>query len=178
MKHILICGKRNAGKTELLDRLLAACRMPLYGFRSCITATREDGFHEIHMFPICDAERRPTDENRIGICNRSEREINLRVFETLGVRLLEAKPDGILVMDELGFMEAEAKAFCEAVLRCLDGDIPVLATVRAGDLGSSFLDRVRTHPKAELYTVSPEQLDELYNRLYPIVEGWNEVLKC
>lgn len=178
MKHILICGKRNAGKTELLDRLLKSCRMPLYGFRSCITATREDGFHEIHMFPVCDAERRPTDENRIGICNRSEREINLQVFETLGVRLLEARPDGILVMDELGFMEAEAKAFCEAVLRRLDGDIPVLATVRAGDLGSSFLDRVRTHPKAELYHVSPEQLDGLYDRLLPIVEGWNEVLKC
>ena len=98
--------------------------------------------------------------------------------KSLGVRLLEAKPDGILVMDELGFMEAEAKAFCEAVLRCLDGDIPVLATVRAGDLGSSFLDRVRTHPKAELYNVSPERADDLYNRLYPIVEGWNEVLKC
>ena len=125
MKHILICGKRNSGKTELLDRLLEDCRMPLYGFRSCITATREDGFHEIHMFPIRDAERRPTDENRIGICNRSQREVNLQVFETLGVRLLEAKADGILVMDELGFMEAEAEAFCEAVLRCLDGDIPV-----------------------------------------------------
>ncbi len=178
MKHILICGKRNSGKTELLDRLLESCRMPLYGFRSCITATREDGFHEIHMFPIRDAERRPTDENRIGICNRSQREVNLQVFETLGVRLLEAKADGILVMDELGFMEAEAEAFCKAVLHCLDGDIPVLATVRAGDLGSSFLDRVRTHPKAELYNVSPERADDLYNRLYPIVEGWNEVLKC
>ena len=71
-----------------------------------------------------------------------------------------------------------AKAFCEAVLRRLDGDIPVLATVRAGDLGSSFLDRVRTHPKAELYHVSPEQADGLYDRLLPIVEGWNEVLKC
>ncbi len=54
----------------------------------------------------------------------------------------------------------------------------MLATVRAGDLGSSFLDRVRTHPKAELYNVSPERADDLYNRLYPIVEGWNEVLKC
>jgi nucleoside-triphosphatase len=130
------------------------------------------------MCPICDAERRPTDENRIGICNRSEREVNLQVFETLGVRLLEAKPDGILVMDELGFMEAEAKGFCEAVLRCLDGDIPVLATVRAGDLGSSFLDRVRTHPKAELYSVAPENIDDLYHRLLPVIEGWNEVLKC
>jgi hypothetical protein len=37
---------------------------------------------------------------------------------------------------------------------------------------------VRTHPKAELYNVSPKRADDLYNRLYPIVEGWNEVLKC
>ena len=178
MKHILICGKRNSGKTELFERLLKACRMPVYGFQSCITATREDGFHEIHMFAIEDRERRPTEENLIGICNRSERTVNLPVFETLGVSLLEAKPDGILVMDELGFMEAEAPAFVDAVFRRLDGDIPVLATVRAGDLGSDFLDRVRMHPKAALYTVSPEKADALYEELLPVIEEWNEVLQC
>ena len=178
MKHILICGKRNSGKTELFERLLASCRMPLYGFQSCITATREDGFHEIHLFAVGDRERRPTEENLIGICNRSERTVNLPVFETLGVSLLEAKPDGILVMDELGFMEAEAPAFTDAVLRRLDGDIPILATVRAGDLGSGFLDRVRRHPKAALYTVSPERADALYGELLPVIEEWNEVLQC
>ena len=178
MKHILICGKRNSGKTELFERLLKACRMPVYGFQSCITATREDGFHEIHMFAIEDRERRPMEENLIGICNRRERKVNLPVFETLGVSLLEAKPDGILVMDELGFMEAEAPAFVDAVLRRLDGDNPVLATVRAGDLGSDFLDRVRMHPKAALYTVSPEKADALYEELLPVIEEWNEVLPC
>ena len=178
MKHILICGKRNSGKTELFERLLKACRIQVYGFQSCITATREDGFHEIHMFAIEDRERRPTEENLIGICNRRERKVNLPVFETLGVSLLEAKPDGILVMDELGFMEAEAPAFVDAVLSRLDGDIPVLATVRAGDLGSDFLDRVRMHPKAALYTVSPEKADALYEELLPVIEEWNEVLQC
>jgi nucleoside-triphosphatase len=178
MKHILICGKRNSGKTELFERLLASCRMPLYGFQSGITATREDGFHEIHLFAVGDRERLPAEENLIGICNRSERTVNLPVFETLGVSLLEAKPDGILVMDELGFMEAEAPAFTSAVLRRLDGDIPVLATVRAGDLGSGFLDRVRRHPKADLYTVSPERADALYDELLPVIEEWNEVFQC
>jgi nucleoside-triphosphatase len=178
MKHILICGKRNSGKTELFERLLASCRMPLYGFQSGITATREDGFHEIHLFAVGDRERLPAEENLIGICNRSERTVNLPVFETLGVSLLEAKPDGILVMDELGFMEAEAPAFTSAVLRRLDGDIPVLATVRAGDLGSDFLDRVRRHPKADLYTVSPERADALYDELLPVIEEWNEVFQC
>ena len=30
MKHLLLCGRRNSGKTALFNRLLARCRMPVY----------------------------------------------------------------------------------------------------------------------------------------------------
>jgi nucleoside-triphosphatase len=103
----------------------------------------------------------------------------LRVFETLGVRLLDAaRPDGILVMDELGFIEADAPTFCDRVFRRLDGDIPILATVRDATIECAFLDRVRAHPRAALYNVTPDGMEALYEQLLPIVEGWNEVLKC
>lgn len=81
----------------------------------------------------------------------------------------KARSDGIIVMDELDFMESGSPAFCQAVMERLDGNIPVLATVKAGGVDVEFLGRVRSHPKAELYMLCPERLDELYNTLLPVI---------
>ena len=179
MKHILLCGERHSGKTYLTERLLRECRVPLYGFMTKIMVTREDGYHEIYMFPAGKTDGAMTEENHVGNCNTRQRTVNLQVFDNLGVRLLrEARSDGIIVMDELGFMESGSPAFCQAVLERLDGDIPVLATVKAGGVDVEFLRRVRSHPKAELYMLCPERLEELYNTLLPVIQGWNEVLRC
>ncbi|MBQ9661917.1 MAG: hypothetical protein IJV40_02055 [Oscillospiraceae bacterium] len=175
MKHILICGGRNSGKSILFERLLNDCRVPLYGFTTGITTTREDGYHEIYMFPVRGGDRTEREENHVGSCNMKERTVNIPVFETLGVKLMEeARPDGILCMDELGFMEAKAPAFCRKVLECLDGEIPVLATVRDGMPEIEFLNRVRSHPGAECWHVRPDNIDELYETLSPIIERWNK----
>ncbi len=177
-RHILICGKRNSGKTELFERLLAACRMPVYGFSTGIRNTRPDGYHEIYMFPAGQTDGPCTEENHIGDCNMSQRTVNLEVFNTLGLELLEAKPNGIVAMDELGFMESKASAFCERVLELLDGEIPVLATVKAGGPEMGFLDCVHHHPNAQLYRVTGENADELYEELLPVIESWNVRLGC
>ena len=175
-KHILICGKRNSGKTELFERLLAACRMPVYGFSTGIANTREDGYHEIYMFPAGHTDGPCTEENHLGDCNMRERTVHPEVFDRLGVKLLEARPDGIVAMDELGFMETGARAFCARVLELLDGDIPVLATAKAGGPEMDFLNRVHGHPKVMRCTVTQENREELYNQLLPVIETWNERL--
>lgn len=179
MKHILICGERHSGKTCLTERLLRECRVPLYGFMTKIMVNRQDGYHEIYMFPADGSAGDMSEENYVGSCNTRQRTVNLRVFDTLGVKLLrEARPDGIIVMDELGFMEAGSPAFCQAVLARLDGEIPVLATVKAGGVDVEFLQKVRSHPNAALYMVNPENRDELVKTLLPVIRNWNEVLGC
>ena len=177
-RHILICGKRNSGKTKLFERLLAACRMPVYGFSTGIRNTRPDGYHEIYMFPAGQTDGPCTENNHIGDCNMMERTVHLEVFNTLGLQLLEAKPDGIIAMDELGFMESKAQPFCERVLELLDGEIPVLATVKAGGPEMGFLDRVHRHPNARTVQVTRENVELLYAELLPVVEQWNARLGC
>ncbi len=179
MKHILICGERNSGKTELFDRLLKNCRLPVYGFTTGITETREDGYHEIYMFPAGSRDRIQREENHVGDCNMKERTVNLEVFNSYGVELLnKVCPDGIVAMDELGFMESEATAFCKRVLELLDGEIPVLATVKGGRTDVDFLNRVCSHPKAELFELRADNADELYKIISPIVESWSKRLEC
>ena len=175
-RHILIYGKRGAGKSTLIERLLELCDVPVYGFFTRSTPRAEDGFHSIYIHPAGVAERVQEKENHIGDCNGRQRTVHSQVFDTLGVEYLQARPDGILVMDELGFMESESKRFCEAVLQCLDGDIPVLASVKE-HAGIEFLEQVRSHPNTVVYTLNETNREGLFQELAPVILHWNDAVR-
>jgi nucleoside-triphosphatase len=160
------------GKSTLIERLLAHNTLPIYGYLTKTTPRREDGFHSIYIYRAGDPARPRRTENHIGDCDSRQRRIHGAVFDTLGVEYLEAKTGGIIVMDEVGFMETESKLFCAAVMRCLDGDIPVLAAVKAR-FDVDFLNALRAHPRAALHTITEENRDELYEQLLPVILGWN-----
>ncbi|MBE5997569.1 MAG: hypothetical protein E7240_09545 [Lachnospiraceae bacterium] len=171
-KHILICGHRNAGKTTLINSLMEKIKVPVYGFQTSTVQTDPDGTHHIYMYPAGKVDGRMEESNHIGDCNTVERTVNLSVFDELGAKLIDdAKPDGVLVMDEIGFMEIGSERFCDAVLGALDGDIPVLATVKDTDFGAEFLDRVRQHPGAELIMLTPENREEVKQRAEEILSA-------
>ncbi|MEA4914732.1 MAG: nucleoside-triphosphatase [Christensenella sp.] len=170
-QHILICGEVGVGKSTLIQRLLAQSTRPLYGFITKKLDPDEDGFHPIYIHPAGGRERRFNEENLIGTCDRRIHNINLDVFNTLGVDYLQAKPGGIILMDELGFMEAKAEAFTRAVMEALNGDIPVIAAVKAR-FDIPFLNEVRAHKKAKLYMIMPQNREQLFEELDPLVQTW------
>lgn len=91
------------------------------------------------------------------------------VFNTLGAEYITAaKPGGYIIMDELGFMEKDAEKFKRAVFNALDGNIPIIAAVKAR-YDVDFLNRIRAHEKAQLYTITPENRDALYAELLGII---------
>ena len=92
------------------------------------------------------------------------------------MKYLEASEDGIIVMDEIGFMEEAVPEFCSAVLNHLDGDIPVLASVKGGKQ-AEFIDRVLSHPKAEVFHLDGSNKEEIYDKILPYVLEWNDNLK-
>ena len=95
------------------------------------------------------------------------------MFDTLGAQLIESAPEGgIILMDELGFPENDAKVFQSAVLCALDGDTPVLAAVKPKD--TPFLRAVRGHENAELVFIDEQNRDALLEKLLPHILRWNE----
>lgn len=162
MKHILICGERQVGKSTLIRRLIEEERCPLYGFITRSLISRPDGFQEIYMYP-------PYDESKkiyLAECDKTRRNVLSDVFEAYGTMLLEsAKSDGMIVMDELGFMEEKSRTFTAAVLKALDGTIPVIAAVKSTNPESAFLNAVRSHPNTELFMIDEKNRYELYNTL-------------
>ncbi len=170
VRHILICGDVGAGKSTLIEKLLRENIRPLSGF---VTKRMADGANregKVYIFPAA-GERHFSQENLVGVIGALGAEPYPQVFDTFGVSLLNAAPGALVLMDELGFLESRASAFCEKVLKTLDGNEPVLAAVKSKD--TPFLKAVKAHPNADVYTVTEENRDELAQILLPVIREWN-----
>lgn len=170
-RHIVLTGARQVGKSTLVERLLAQCSVPIYGFFTRCTPRQADGTHSVHLLPANAPAQPMTTENHVGDACYGHRSVYPAVFDRLGVAYLSHRSDGIIVMDELGFMESNATAFCMEVLRCFDGDVPIIAVCK-DKRDVEFLDQVRAHPNAALYTVTAENRNALYTQLLPKVSAW------
>lgn len=176
MEHILLCGRRRSGRSALIRRLLQGIDVPVFGYETLTLGTRPDGFHEIYLYPYGQERPVKREENHVADCDTRNRVVRSEVFNGLGVALLAEERPGILVMDEIGFMESGAEDFCRAVLARLDGQTPILAAVRSG-IETDFLRAVTSHPAARVVQMQPQRFDQLYRELRPLVWDWERSIK-
>ena len=171
-QHIVLWGQRGVGKSTLARRLLEDWSGPVRGFVTRSSLPDADGFRSIYLHAADDPTPMEQTCNRIGRTNRTEHTMWPEVFNGLGVELLRAEPGSLILMDELGFLEQDAADFRRQVLRCLDGNIPVLAVIKH-KTHIPFLQEIRSHPRVQLYQVTEENRDELPAELSPLIRNWN-----
>ena len=171
-QHIVLWGQRGVGKSTLARRLLEDWTGPVRGFVTRSSPPDADGFRSIYLHAADDPTPMEQTCNRIGRTNRTEHTMWPEVFNGLGVELLRAEPGSLILMDELGFLEQDAADFRRQVLRCLDGNIPVLAVIKH-KTHIPFLQEIRSHPRVQLYQVTEENRDELPAELSPLIRNWN-----
>ena len=167
MRHLFLTGEVQVGKSTLIRRLLAA--HPGWRLGGFQTVTRWAGRQgSVYLIPARAGMEACTADACVGL-----RDLDLmrpvsrpEVFDRIGPGLLSAERADLLIMDELGTMEQQAKAFCGAVLRALDGDLPVLGVIKPRS--SALLDAVRAHPRVQVLTVTRENREELLKTL----EDW------
>lgn len=176
MKHIVISGKRRTGKTELLEKLLRNYDGPVYGFYTDHGKCMKPGYRSYFMYRFGE-DRVDCEENHIGDSVAGEGSFCIDTFNIYGVKCLEAEADGIVVMDEIGFMEAEAERFAEKVLELLDGDIPVIAVTKAGHDDVELLNKIRNHPKVELFGLDENNTaDDVFGQIKEKCRDFSELL--
>ena len=153
MDKILICGPRGVGKSTLIRRLTALYPGPVSGFvTKRETVADGEGLFPIYIHPAAcpEARRQYGPENLIGRCD-SRRSVRCTpAFDDWGPRLLEGP--GLLLMDELGFLE-----------RALKGDQPVLAAVK--NRNDPFLQAVRGVPGVRVLYITRENREGLFRLL-------------
>lgn len=150
------------GKSTLIRRVLAELDRPVFGFetkKETALAAAGQGA-PVYLYPA-GGERRRSEENLVGLCGVGRARVFQGAFDRFAPRLQAPVPAGyVVLMDELGFMEAGSKAFCDAVFALLDGEAPVLAAVK--DRTVPFLDRVRAHPKCRSFFLTPENREQMF----------------
>ena len=79
-------------------------------------------------------------------------------FDALAALPWQSVQPALLVMDELGPHEAEAALFRQAVLKLLDGDIPILGVLQAP--AERFWPEITHHPNVRMLEVTENDRDQ------------------
>ena len=171
--HIVIEGKKGAGKTTLIDRLINETSRRICGYRTKILETDAEGYRHVYIYPADKADTAAAQE--VGIVRRKVISVNDEVFESLGVKLLsDVSDDGVIIMDEIGYMETGAEHFCRKVIETFDGDIPVIAAIKDTEKEYRYLQLIKDHPKVYLLSLNVDNREEVYQEARRIMGTWED----
>ena len=152
-EHLFFTGRKGVGKSTLVRAAIEGRRAGGFFTR------RVEGVLErpsVHLLRAGTADT-PSAENLLFYCGSST---DIQRFERLGCgALADTAGCEVLVMDELGPHEEQAAAFQQAVLRALEGDVPIVGVLQQAE--SPFLRQVASHPNVRVVTVTEENRDAL-----------------
>lgn len=154
--HLFLTGEMGIGKSTLVRKLMSRAAGAAGGFLTVKTEEVFPGKPSLHLLTP-DRPLIPTAENFLTFCGEATGETAVN-FDRLGCAALSHTENWkLLVMDELGPHETEAALFRKAVLKTLDGSVPVLGVLQKAD--SPFLSEIRTHPKVTVIEVTRQNRD-------------------
>ncbi len=162
--HVFLTGALQVGKSTLVRRVIAALDCRVDGYQTFFVGDRSLPDKALYLRGIL--EPREADEGCVVVRFVDGRPAAYADrFDALGGGRLRRAGVGaeLIVMDECGRLERDAREFQAEVLRTLDGDTPVLGVVRQ-DAGG-WTEAIHAHPKVRVMTVTEENRDALVQEL-------------
>lgn len=154
VKHIFLTGLRGVGKSTLLQQILQEFSGKVGGFQTLWQNEK------LYLMPWGTGGFSP--ENQVAGRFDHARWRDSKAFDAIAPTLFQEKCD-LVVMDEVGFFEGNSPVFQQAILDCLDGEIPVFGVIKPQH--TPFLDAIRNHPKVEILWVTEANRESLQKML-------------
>uniref|UniRef100_A0A0D9Z1M5 DUF4378 domain-containing protein n=1 Tax=Oryza glumipatula TaxID=40148 RepID=A0A0D9Z1M5_9ORYZ len=107
--------------------------------------------------------------------------VDIASLESLALPELQVKDDtDLFIIDEVGKMELFSSAFFPAVMRVIESNIPVLATIPVPRLGRDIpgVARLRNHPGAVIYTLNTGNRDAMREGVYNHLSSLLQKRQC
>ena len=164
LANLLLTGRPGVGKTTLVRGVLEELNDVLAtGF---YTAEIRSGGRRLG-FRVIALDGQEAVLAHVSIpskCRVSRYGVDVAAFERVALPSLVPSPHTqLIVVDEIGKMECFSRSFREAVLRALDVDTPVLATVPLR--GDSFIEGLKAREDVELFEITPVSREHLVKEL-------------
>ncbi|KAI4314654.1 hypothetical protein L6164_027542 [Bauhinia variegata] len=99
--------------------------------------------------------------------------VDIASFESLALPELQVREDtDLFIIDEVGKMELYSSSFFPAVLKVLESNIPILASVPIPKFGREIpgVARLKNHPGAALFTLSINNRDAVREQIRSLLE--------
>ena len=176
-KHIFLTGPKQIGKSTLIKNYLKMHPVKCAGFLTVKSEKVFPGCRSVHMLDASLApdftaqkNKKPSKENFLFFCGQAPEALYHQYellpdpaprFNRIGCALLDAIPSNtdLIIMDEIGPHEYEAEAFRASILRCLDGDIPILGVLQHTD--SALFREIAGHPFVTVIDVTEGNRDHI-----------------
>ncbi|KAL5181193.1 Cancer-related nucleoside-triphosphatase [Glycine soja] len=180
-KCFLVTGPPGVGKTTLIMKVFESLKvnpsLKLQGFytREIRRAGQRVGFEVVTLdgrtAPLASIDISTPESLRWP--NVGKYKVDVASFESLALPELQVKEDtDLFIIDEVGKMELFSSSFFPAVLRVLESNIPVLASIPVPKFGRDIPEvaRLRNHAGATCFTLSVSNRDAVREQIHSQLE--------
>lgn len=176
-KNILLTGRPRVGKSTIVQRV--------------VEKLKEAGFKNIGGFYTSEIRR---EGERVGFAINTlngktgrlaevgfespyrlgKYGIDMKSLESIALTSLEdaIRKDGLVVIDEIGYMELKSRRFRELVINALNSSAPILATIMRSRF--DFTDAIKSRGDVEIITVRVDNRDRLVDEIVIRILGKDE----
>ncbi|WP_027399060.1 nucleoside-triphosphatase [Anaerovorax odorimutans] len=173
--HIFLSGIPGVGKSTIITSITEKLPIEINGFCTLAEKFEKCSSSYVYMYNIIKGNK----DSRVAVAYRygdGRFKGYKEAFDDFGSKTLSnLEGSDLIIMDELGFMENEAKIFQEKVISVLNGNIPVLGVIKP--MNTEFLNRIRNHKKVKVFDVNVENRnnlkEEVSKYLYESLNGKN-----
>ena len=167
--HIFLTGEKQVGKSTLVSAVMSKTELRYSGLRS-ISVFDENNDRNVYLIPANkESKEKPA---LVGVCSHHHiTEKHPEVFDEVGCRLLDCDKDTqLIVIDEIGNMERDAKRYSERIIGLLERtDIRILGVVQKM-ANTDLAQVIRNHPNVRMIEVDEENREELVSVVLGLLE--------
>ncbi|POZ88087.1 MULTISPECIES: nucleoside-triphosphatase [Petrotoga] len=172
--NIFLTGSIGVGKSTIIRKVINQLSLHVCGFSVDREGKKNswNAFYLVEVSSFNNGDRsKKSKYNRFAFRKDESKnwEINIQVFDKIGVQLLTNIDDAdLVIMDELGRFELTAFKFQKKVEEVLNSDKPVLGVIK--DESNTFLDRIRNRKDVRIFRVTLENREEVYKEVLSLIK--------